>query len=287
MIRELKTFVSVVKTGTFAAAGQQIGLTQSAVSAQIKHLEQVLGIRLFDRSGRAAIVNSAGERAFTMAEEILRIFARMGDPQTLEDFHGELKIGAIGSVQSTILPKALVRLRQQAPNIEPKLIPGVSLNFLSQVDSGEIDIAIIIHPPFPLPKEIHSEVICTEEFVLIVPEDVTCSDPLAILQQQPLVRYDRTSFGGKLVTQFLKEHRLNPIQALELDELDAIVKMVEHGLGVSLLPKAGLWAEHNPRVRIIPLGDLVFHRELVIIYRHAKGKPIARELFTQCLRDSV
>ena len=71
MIRELKTFVMVCRHGTFAAAGQQIGLTQSAVSAQIRQLEDALGMPLFDRSGRSAVLNSAGKRVLPMAEEIL------------------------------------------------------------------------------------------------------------------------------------------------------------------------------------------------------------------------
>jgi DNA-binding transcriptional LysR family regulator len=63
MLRELKTFLAVAQHGTFAAAGLHIGLTQSAVSAQIRNLEQALGVRLFDRTGRQAILNPAGQRA--------------------------------------------------------------------------------------------------------------------------------------------------------------------------------------------------------------------------------
>src|SRR6202008_2836076 len=78
MLRELKTFVAVAHHGTFAAAGMHIGLTQSAVSAQIRNLEQALGIRLFDRTGRQALLNAAGQRALPMAREMLENFRRMG-----------------------------------------------------------------------------------------------------------------------------------------------------------------------------------------------------------------
>lgn len=67
MLRELKTFIAVTRYGTFAAAAMHIGLTQSAVSAQIRNLEQALGIRLFDRTGRQALLNAAGQRALPMA----------------------------------------------------------------------------------------------------------------------------------------------------------------------------------------------------------------------------
>lgn len=283
MVRELKTFLAVARHGTFAAAGLHIGLTQSAVSAQIRNLEQALGIRLFDRTGRQATLNPAGLRAVPMAQEMLAIFSRMGESEDVSEFRGELKIGAVATAQTGLLPQALLRLRQQAPGLEPKLVPGVSLNLLSQVDAGEVDLAIMIKPPFELPKELSATVIRREPFVLIVPLQVEGDDPLQLLADQPQVRYDRNSFGGRLVTRFLREQRIEVEVALELDELEAIVKMVESGLGVSLLPKAGLWLEHPLKVRVIELGELTFYRQMVLLQRYSQRNQPVQKLFAQCL----
>ncbi len=111
MIRELRTFLAIARCGSFAAAGNTIGLTQSAVSAQIRNLEEALGLRLFDRTGRSAHLNAAGLRALPLAEQILETFALMGQPESLDDYRGELRIGAIGTVQTGLLPAVLVRLR--------------------------------------------------------------------------------------------------------------------------------------------------------------------------------
>lgn len=283
MLRELKTFIAVARYGTFAAAGMHIGLTQSAISAQIRNLENALGQQLFDRTGRQAILNAAGERALPMAREMLDIFTRMGTADSASECSGELKIGAVASVQTGLLPAALLRLRHAAPRVEPKLVPGVSLNLLSQVDAGELDVAILIRPPFALPKELHTQVLRQEPFVLIVPQHLAGEDPLQLLRDHPLVRYDRTSFGGRLVSRFLREQRLEVNVALELDELDGIVKMVECGLGVSLIPLAGLWVEHGARVRIIELGELTFHRELILLLRHSQRNLPVQRLFSECL----
>lgn len=287
MIRELKTFISVAQKGTFAAAGQHIGLTQSAVSAQIKSLEVALGVKLFDRTARAATLNSAGQRAVPLAEEILKIFIRMGSPDSGNDFHGVLRIGAIGTVQTGILPQALLALRSQAPFVETTLVPGVSLNLLSQVDASELDLAILIQPPFSLPKDLHAEIIAREAFVLVTSKDIQGDDPLTILREQPFVRYDRGSFGGRLVTQFLKEQKIHVQQALELDELDAIVKMVRCGLGVSLVPKAGLWLEHIEDLRVIELGELTFFREIVLLSRYRERQSPLFTLFRISVLDAV
>ncbi|PKH27741.1 LysR family transcriptional regulator [Pseudomonas sp. 43NM1] len=287
MLRELKTFIAVTRYGTFAAAGMHIGLTQSAVSAQIRNLEQALGIRLFDRTGRQALLNAAGQRALPMAREMLETFARMAVSDDVSEYRGELKIGAVATVQTGLLPHALLRLRQQAPLLEAKLVPGVSLSLLSQVDTGEVDLAILIKPPFELPKELSAQVIRKEPFVLIVPQDLPGDDPLSLLAEHPHVRYDRNSFGGRLVTRFLREQQVDVHVALELDELEAIVKMVECGLGVSLLPEAGLWVEHGARVRVIALGELTFYREIVLLQRYNQRTQPIQRLFAQCLESGV
>lgn len=283
MLRELKTFVTVARQGTFAAAGQRIGLTQSAVSAQMRVLEQGLGVRLFDRSGRAAVLNAAGRHALPLAEQMLALYGQMALPESLGDWHGELKIGAIASVQSGLLPEALPRFRAVAPRVELKLVPGVSLNLLSQVDAGELDLALMIEPPFALPKELLQIRLAREPFVLIAPLEVEGDDPLALLAEQPLVRYDRASFGGRQVSRFLREQRLQVRETLELDELEAIARMVECGLGVALVPRAGLWPQRATRLRVIELGALTFHRELVAVLRRAQRQP-ALDCLLGCLR---
>lgn len=255
----------------------------SAVSAQIRQLEQALGVALFDRTGRQATLNAAGVRALPLAKEILETFNRMAVPVDANEYRGELKVGAISTAQTGLLPQALVRLRQAAPTVECKLVPGVSLELLSQVDAGELDSAIIIRPPFDLPKELHVQVLRKEPFALIVPHALAGDDPLQLLGSQPHVRYDRASFGGRLVSRFLREQKLEVRVALELDELEAIVKMVECGLGVSLIPQAGLWLERSPQVRIIPLGHLTFYREIILLSRYNHRNLPVPQLFARCL----
>jgi len=287
MIRELKTLLAIAKFGSFAAAGNTVGLTQSAVSAQMKNLEEALGLRLFDRTGRSAHLNAAGLRALPLAEQIIETFALMGQPESLDDFRGELRIGAIGTVQTGLLPGTLLRLREEAPGLVPKLVPGVSLNLLSQVDAGDIDLAILIRPPHALAKELHAELIVKEPFVLITPLTIQGDDPLKLIEEHPFVRYDRSSFGGRQVSQFLRKHHLDVRPGLELDELDAIVKMVESGLGVALVPKAGLWLERTPSVRIISLGAATFYRELMLVSRYSTHRSPLHQLFRRCLQERV
>src|SRR3954463_4953231 len=78
MIRELKTLLAVAREGTFAAAGDKIGLTQAAVSAQMQRLENELGFTLFDRTARAARLNPRGHQVLEQAQELMRLYGNLG-----------------------------------------------------------------------------------------------------------------------------------------------------------------------------------------------------------------
>lgn len=168
MRRELQTFMAVVRYGTFANAAAHIGLTQSAVSAQIQRLEEELGYPLFDRTGRSANLNSNGREALAIAEEVMSVYAKFGknvsSPKT-----GLIRVGSIASAQTTFLTDALTEFWSINPGYRIRLAPGLSLNLLGQLDSGEVDIAVMIKPPFALPADLRWRVLFSEPFVLLPP----------------------------------------------------------------------------------------------------------------------
>ena len=287
MLRELKTFVAVARLGSFAAAGQAVGLTASAVSAQIRNLESELGVRLFDRTGRTAILNISGKKALVHAHEVLATFARMMEVGEGTTLRGELKVGAIATAQTGILPEALVLLQKEAPSLKIHLVPGVSLPLLGQVDAGEIDLALVVKPPFELQKDLHAEDLVREEFVLVTPSYVTESDPLEILASYPFIQYDRTSFAGRQVASFLNQQNLALDQILELDAIAAIVRMAQSGLGVSIVPWTSDWGASPERLRILRLGPLAFHRTLQCVVRYSQRTNPAVDLFLTCVRKAT
>ncbi|MEC8082259.1 MAG: LysR family transcriptional regulator, partial [Pseudomonadota bacterium] len=104
MIRELKTLLVVAKEGTFAAAGNKIGLTQAAVSAQMQRLEQELGLKLFDKVGRSAELNATGRQILDQAKDIIDRYNSLGTSTDTTVNALTLKIGAISSAQRHALP---------------------------------------------------------------------------------------------------------------------------------------------------------------------------------------
>ncbi|NTG42684.1 LysR substrate-binding domain-containing protein [Rhizobium rhizogenes] len=284
MISELKTLVAIARFGTFAAAGDRIGLTQAAVSGQMKRLEEKLGVQLFERTGRSATLNAAGLRTLERAKDIIAKFEAIADSAD-EDSGGRLSIGAIASVQSTVLARALVPFRDRFPKHHIHIIPGISLHLLDLLDAGELDLAVIIKPSFGIPKDFVWQPLLREPYVLAVPSWIEGDDWLALLQEQPFIRYERSSFGGRQVDRFLRSLSVTARESVEIDDISAMVALVGQGLGVALLPMTEGNLPLPPSVRVVSLADRTFYREIGILKPQA-DQPVTAHL-ADCLTAAV
>ncbi|MCZ2498850.1 LysR family transcriptional regulator [Xylophilus sp. Kf1] len=266
MVRELRTFLAVGRYGTFSKTGSRIGLTQSAVSAQIQRLERQLGYALFDRVGRSAVLNAAGREMLVRADELVALFDGLPRPSA-STAPAVLRVGAIASVQAHALPDALVALRAAHPSMRVKIVPGVSLAFMSLVDAGDLDAAVMIRPHFDLPPELVWRPLWDEPFVLAVPARMRGKDWKAMLRRQPFLRYDRGSFGGRLVAQFLDAEAVEVQDAVEMDEIAGLVRLVGKGAGVALIPRCRPYFPLPPEVRAVALHRDDLRREIGLVER--------------------
>lgn len=109
-----------------------------------------------------------------------------------------------------------------------------------------------------------------------MPQSTQGDDWREILSNEPFIRYDRASFGGRQVDRFLQRKDVNPREICELDELDAIVQLVENAVGVALIPETLGTRCWPAGIRSIDLGVDAFHREVGTVYRADKeaGHPI-------------
>ena len=286
MLRELKTLLAVAREGTFAAAGDQIGLTQAAVSAQMQRLEAELGFQLFDRTGRSARLNAAGHQTLSQAQELLRLYGNLGSSDAGKQAAAVLDIGAIASVQRSLLPDVLGKFHKQVPGCRTRVVPGLSMELVNLVDAGEIAMAVVIRPPFSLQSDLRWTTLVHEPFRLLVPRHVKGSDWAELLSSQPFVRYDRASFGGRLVDRFLRSAQLSVQQVCELDELDAIVRLVANGVGAALVPQTATHRRWPAAVRAIDLGPHTFHRDIGLVHRANRSLGEPARLFARLVCDA-
>ncbi|MGR4972544.1 LysR family transcriptional regulator [Pseudomonas sp. LARHCG127] len=287
MIKELKTLIAVAREGTFAAAGSKIGLTQAAVSAQMQRLEAELGVALFDRKGRSAQLNRMGHQVLLQGQELVRQFQNLGTTSVGLSASILVTIGAIASVQRSFLPEALAEFHQRSPQCRTRVVPGLSMELVNQVDSGEIDMAAIIRPPFSLQSDLRWTTLAREPYRLIVPADMPGDDWAELLSSQPFIRYDRSSFGGRQVDRFLREAHIPLHEVCELDELDAIIKLVANGVGVALVPETATHQQWSAGVRPIDLKQRTFHRDIGLVHRARRSLSEPVKLLVQLITDQV
>ena len=116
-LRHLQTLIAVHDHRTFIAAGQAIGLTQSAISLHIKALESELGVTLFDRRSRPPLLNEKGLTLVSEARKLITMCDTISRTVAGQELSGRLTVGAVPTTLSSILPHALQRLREYHPQL--------------------------------------------------------------------------------------------------------------------------------------------------------------------------
>ncbi len=234
-IRQLRTLVSILDFGGFAAAGEALGLTQSAVSLQIKALEKEFGEDLFDRSKRPPRPTA---RAITLARksrEILRMCSDLSSGSE-EQVSGSLQLGAVPSVQHMLLPKALTKLRKTNPDLFISIHCGLSGELTRSVYRGILDAAIVSEPR-ELPMGMSWYPFASESLVVISHKKAKGNTVKEILELNPYVQFKRSSLAGELIESELTQLGINTKTVIETDNLDSIWQMVSSGMGVSIMPQ--------------------------------------------------
>jgi DNA-binding transcriptional LysR family regulator len=241
--RFLETFIVVTERGSLAEAAQRLNLTPAAVAQRIRALEAEVGVRLLMRSGRVMRPTEAGFTILERSKDLVRDARDLKAMAGSAVISGEMRIGAINTALTGLVPDILHRLAQDYPLIEIFIKPGASMDLYTYVLNGTLDAAFIIEPRFAIQKTLMFDKLRQEPLILIAPRNHETSDPLELLKTLPFIRYDRNQWGGHIADEYLEQIGIRPIERYELDALEAIAVMVDKGLGISIVPD---WAPPWP-----------------------------------------
>jgi DNA-binding transcriptional LysR family regulator len=284
-IRTLKTFLAVARHGSFSAAGKEIGLTAAAVGLQIRSLETDLNQTLFDRSGRAIVLNTAGRGLVEPVKELVARYDALSAAQQSDPLTGMVVMGTLVSALMGAFADGLWALMRKHPGLEVKLFAGLSADFALRVDRGELDAAVITQPPERLPANLVWTALYAEPLVLIVPRRphfTMPADPLEILTQCPFLRFDRQAWTGHLVNRALKQCGATVREGMELNSVEAIVALVRQGFGVSIVPQlANVQWSRDRALHIVPMPAVTVQRDVGLLER----KQHSRQRFTDAIKD--
>jgi len=252
-----------------AAAARALNITSAAVSQQIHTLEREIGVPLIIRVGRTVRMTEEGARILLRARTLVREFADLRSIANESSLAGELRLGACPTVLAGMLPGILARMVTKFPQINVYIQPGYSAQLYGSVETGDLDAAFVLQAPFELPKTCDWQLLREEPLIVLVPKSMAHRDPHEVLATQPLIRYDRTQWGGRQADDYLRKAGITPRERFELNALNAIAVMVDRGLGVSLVPDwARPWPEGLQLARL-PLPVPTEPRRIGIIWSRA------------------
>jgi DNA-binding transcriptional LysR family regulator len=272
-IRILKNFLVIARHKSVAAASREIGLTPAAAGQQIQQLEEEIGLTLFDRTKRSLSLNTNGRSLIEPIQEIVARFEALGS-NLKSGLSGTIVIGALVSSLMGAFGKTLNELKLRYPDLEIKLLAGLSSNFLDQILEGSIDGAIVTESPFTLPQNVQWTELYREPMILITPalttNKGTKSSPRIKL---PFIRFERNTWTGHLVDQTIKANKLPIEESMELNSVEAIIELVRQGIGYSIVPKlASISWETDRQLTIQRLPGKTIYRKVGLLERKKHGR---------------
>ena len=189
-IKQLRTLLAVIEHKSFAAAGDEIGLSASAVSLQIKAMEDELGVLLFDRIKRPPVPTARGRALADHARKVLSLFEAAPAVARGDLVRPALKIGAVPTALASFLPASLKALKSQFPKLTIQLINDTSANLAQHLADGRLDVAVCTKPLSSIPGlDWHS--IAREPCVVIARQDAASDTWQDLLKNHPFIWFNR------------------------------------------------------------------------------------------------
>jgi DNA-binding transcriptional LysR family regulator len=286
---QLITFLQVAKLGSFSRAGQKVFRSQSAVSAQIRQLEQEYGDKLLDRSGKNVKLTPAGRVLFAYAERLLTL--RDESLLAVADHgattRGTLVIGANEATCLYVLPEVFAEYCRLYPGVQMSIYRNFSYKIIEKLENGSIDVGIVTLPVKMPSLKVHP--IFRDRLMLMVDsqsplakhKSVSVSD----VAQQPLL-IPKTGYTRQLMDKLFRPYGSQIQMRMELPSVGMIKSFVAAGLGVSLISSSFARDEVAAgRVTLIPLQDVELWRELGLAYRRDRTHTRATTTFITTVRE--
>ncbi|MBU3554145.1 LysR substrate-binding domain-containing protein [Polynucleobacter sp. UB-Piko-W3] len=273
-IKTLKNFLAITRHKSVAAAAREIGLTAAAAGQQLQQLEKEIGLELFDRTKRSLTLNAHGRSLIEPIQEIVARYEALRS-NLQSNINGTIVLGALVSTLMGAFGKTLNEIKHNYPELEIKLIAGLSSNFLDQLIEGTLDAAIVTESPYALPQNVQWTELYKEPMILISPVSPSKSKSGASHTDPnlPFIRFERNTWTGHLVDQTIKANKLFIQEGMELNSVEAIIELVRQGLGYSIVPKlANISWENDRQLRIQDLPGKTIYRKVGLLERKKHGR---------------
>lgn len=287
-INQLETLLTISKTMSFRKAGELLNLTQPAVSAQIKSLEDEFETILVDRN-QPVTLTDAGQVFLSHAERMLAIVEELR--QRLSDLHhtpqGHIRLGTTTSIAIQILPRVLSYVQNQFPLIKTSIHSMPTSQIMASVENGSIDIGITYL--FEKVPALETSVLYYDTFELVVspehPLAVSSHTTISNLRDTPFIMLSPDTAGRRFVDQIFKDFNIAPPVIMELSSSEEVKRMVELNLGAGIISKMSIYNETKQgTLKMIKVNELEISHPVGVIYKSGRYLSSAMRQFLSDLK---
>jgi LysR family carnitine catabolism transcriptional activator len=287
-LRQVATFVCLAETQSFRRAAERLRLSQPAVSAHIRQLERQVGVALVHRTTRHVSLTNEGKAFAARARRALdELEIASQDLRELAAVHrGRVVVACIVPMMAMVIPTVIRRLRELHPALEIEIRDVLSAQLDALITSGEADFGI---GPRPSGTQVTFARLDRDDFVAAVPNDHPLAGRDAItlkeLAAYPIITTTRSTNARTVLERALHELHLTVQPSFELDHHLSVGKMVEAGLGVTLLPRSAVGSMSSARIVTVELKSPRIFRELGLITRREYQFSPAAQAFVTVLKQ--
>jgi DNA-binding transcriptional LysR family regulator len=277
VLPQILAFLEVARRGNLSRAAEALYVSQPTLTARLQSLETELGEQLFVRTRRGMRLTEAGEAFLPYAEHAVKAIEdgreRLGELRS--GTVGRLVLGAPPTVSTYTLPALLARFTEEHPGVRLTVMTGTSEEILEMVLHDRIQLGLMRALGHP---EVEAVPVYSDSLLLVVSPSHRLAGRkvrLADLGGEPLVLFGRSSSYRDFTEAVFRQAGVMPDSVLELDNIEAAKKMVEHGIGISLVPDSAVMADLASGVlALVQVTDTTLpRREIVAVRRHDAGPP--------------
>jgi len=266
---QLKSFITVVDTGSFSKAAQHLNQTQPAISQQVQSLENILGCKLLDRSKRPVKLTLTGRGLYLHGSKLLIESYKLQDwMYSIEN--GKHQLLRIGMVDSFIQVMGIELLKYLGPKVDQIIqISGTAPELLTNLTSGKVDI-IITMTNLDIPQELDLYPLFSEQYVLVTPADWPPQEIDALVKNRPYIAFDNTTPTGTQTNSWLRWRSYKLHSQYNIDRADNVLGLVAEGLGWALSSSLFLadQLELLDKLQCQPLPEPRITRQLAVLCRN-------------------
>jgi len=287
---QLATFVYVAKLKSFSRAGEKVFRSQSAVSAQIRQLEQAYRAKLLDRSAKSVELTPAGQVLFEYAERLLRL--RDESVQVVADrgnvVQGPVLFGANEATCLYLLPDIFAEFQRRFPLVHISIYRNFSHKILQRIEDGSIDVGIVTLPTKSPNLKVHNIHRDRLRFMVSSRNPLAHRSKITLdeVANQPLI-LPRTGYTRQVLDKLFRPYRSRLRVTMELPSIGMIKKFVGADAGVSFIAES--FAKDQVKageVKLLNVEGVDITRELGLVYRRDRSLPRAAQALIALIRES-